>query len=612
MRAAATVLGLALTLSLGQSGLAAPTPAGTQITNTALFDADGQFTSSNPVTLTVQAVCGVAITPAAQRLPGTVGQPTPFTFTVLNTGNSTWTFPLEARAGATGRMDVILDPTSLTLTQGERRDVVLSVTPWGAGRLEAQLQAACSDVVARGLAQVDATLLPLTASKSVDRSTAKPGDVLTYTLTVTNPNPVPMTEVVLTDPLDAHVRFLDATPAPQVQGQTLTFLLGTVPAQGSATVTFRVQLDKTDDLTVPNVAQVVTAEQPQGIPTNTVKTTVWDPKLVISKVSGKTVVQVGDTVTYTVTVTNASTAAALDETTVQDRLPAGLALNAGTLRLNGQRVVDINPDPQIIEVAGGALTPGQTTVLTYTTTVTPEAIGRLSLRNVAQASGVRSAQVTERVSTTEVDAIVKLAPADRAVLLGRVYLDVDGNGQFSAADRPVQGARVVVAGGEAALTDTLGRYAVPDLREGRYAVVLDRASVPYSPAAQPGGLLLGGAQLVNIYGTATADFPLLPPTGSGSAGRSTVLTGQGWRAEKQVQRQGTEVHVTLTLRAERDMTLQLDDPLPTGAALLQGQSNQRVTVRAQVPVTLSYTFQSDLPDAALTTDPVIHAGDPPK
>ncbi|AFD27875.1 Conserved repeat domain protein (plasmid) [Deinococcus gobiensis I-0] len=509
-------------------------------------------------------------------------------------------------------MDVILDPTSLTLTQGERRDVVLSVTPWGAGRLEAQLQAACGDVVARGLAQVDATLLPLTASKSVDRSTAKPGDVLTYTLTVTNPNPVPMTEVVLTDPLDAHVRFLDATPAPQVQGQTLTFLLGTVPAQGSATVTFRVHLDKTDDLTVPNVARVVTAEQPQGIPTNTVKTTVWDPKLVISKVSGKTIVQVGDTVTYTVTVTNASTAAALDETTVQDRLPAGLALNAGTLRLNGQRVVDINPDPQIIEVAGGALTPGQTTVLTYTTTVTPEAIGRLSLRNVAQASGVRSAQVTERVSTTEVDAIVKLAPADRAVLLGRVYLDVDGNGQFSAADRPVQGARVVVAGGEAALTDTLGRYAVPDLREGRYAVVLDRASVPYSPAAQPGGLLLGGAQLVNIYGTATADFPLLPPTGSGSAGRSTVLTGQGWRAEKQVQRQGTEVHVTLTLRAERDMTLQLDDPLPTGAALLQGQSNQRVTVRAQVPVTLSYTFQSDLPDAALTTDPVIHAGDPPK
>ncbi|KQR25588.1 isopeptide-forming domain-containing fimbrial protein [Deinococcus sp. Leaf326] len=612
MRAAATVLGLALTLSLGQSGLAAPTPAGTQITNTALFDADGQFTPSNPVTLTVQAVCGVAITPAVQRLPGTVGQPTPFTFTVLNTGNSTWTFPLEARAGATGRMDVTLDPTSLSLTQGERRDVVLSVTPWGTGSLEAQLQAACGDVVARGLAQIDATLLPLMASKSVDRSTAKPGDVLTYTLTVTNPNPVPVTEVVLTDPLDAHVHFLDATPAPQVQGQTLTFLLGTVPAQGSATVTFRVQLDKTDDLTVSNVAQVVTAEQPQGIPTNTVKTTVWDPKLVISKVSGKTVVQVGDTVTYTVTVTNASTAAALDETTVQDRLPAGLALNAGTLRLNGQSVIDTHPDPRVIEVAGGALTPGQVTVLTYTTTVTPEAIGQTSLRNVAQASGLRNAQTTERVSTTEVDAIVKLTPADRAVLLGRVYLDVDGNGQFSTADRPVQGARIVVAGGEAALTDTLGRYAVPDLREGRYAVALDRASVPYAPVAQPGGLRLDGAQLVNVYGAATANFPLLAPTGSGAAGRSTVLIGQGWRAEKQVQRQGVEVKVTLTLRAERDMTLQVNDPLPAGATLLQGQRAQRVTVHAQVPVTLTYTFRSDLPTAALTTDPVIHAGEPPK
>lgn len=612
MRAAATVLGLALTLSLGQSGLAAPTPAGTQITNTAIFDADGQLTPSNPVTLTVQAVCGVAITPAVQRLPGTVGQSIPFTFTVLNTGNSTWTFPLEAHSGGTGHVDVRLDPTTVTLAQGERRDVVLSVTPWVAGGALAQLQAACGDVVARGLAQVDATLLPLTASKSVDRSTAKPGDVLTYTLTITNPNPVPVTEVVLTDPLDAHVRFLDATPTPQVQGQTLTFPIGTVPAQGSTTLTVRVQLDKTDDLTVLNVAQVRTAEQPQGIPTNTVKTTVWDPKLVISKISGKTVVQVGDTVTYTVTVTNASTAAALDETTVQDRLPAGLALNAGTLRLNGQSVVDTNPDPQVIEVAGGALTPGQATVLTYTTTVTPEAIGQASLRNVAQASGIRSAQVTERVSTTEVDAIVKLTPADRAVLLGRVYLDVDGNGQFSAADRPVQGARVVVAGGEAALTDILGRYAVPDLREGRYAVALDRASVPYSPVAQPGGLLVAGAQLVDVYGIATADFPLLAPTGSGAASRSTTLIGEGWRAEKQVQRQGTAVKVTLILRAERDMALQLDDPLPAGAVLLQGQPAQRVTVRAQMPVTLSYTFQSDLPDTALTTDPVIQPGEPPQ
>lgn len=70
MRWAANASQVALALSLGTAALAAPTPAGTAITNTAVFDADGQTTRSNPVTLTVREVCGVAITPAEQRSAG--------------------------------------------------------------------------------------------------------------------------------------------------------------------------------------------------------------------------------------------------------------------------------------------------------------------------------------------------------------------------------------------------------------------------------------------------------------------------------------------------------------------------------------------------------------
>lgn len=622
MRRAANASQVALALSLGAAALAAPTPAGTTITNAAIFDADGQLTRSNAVTLTVREVCGVAVTPAEQQAPGQVGRLSPFTFTVVNTGNATRTFPLEAlpalgpQGGTTSNANVtllessgqVLTPSSLTLAQGERRDVVLGITPLAAGQVAGRLRASCSgSVTAEGLARVDATLLPLTASKSVSASSAKPGDTLTYTITVVNPNLVAVTGVTVTDTLDAHLKFIGATPEAQVQDRTLTFHLAEIPAQGSATITLQAQLGTdADDVTVENTARARSADLPTPVPTNTVSTTVWDPRLVIDKVSARTVVTVGDQVPYTVTVTNASKTARLERVTVKDTLPEGLSLTAGTLTLNGQAASDTNPDPLVIEVDGGALGPGEETVLRYSTVVTPAALGKSSLRNVALATASSPSRPGVQVTTSEVDAIVKVNAAERAVLLGRVYLDVNGNSRFdSSVDRPVKGARVVVAGGEAALTDTLGRYAVPDLRVGRYAVALDRASVPYAPAAQAGDLLLNGTRLLDVYGVTTADFPLLAPTGSGSATRTTAVVGLGWRVVKAVQRQGQQVTVTLTLSADRPVILQIDDPLPPGAVLQQGQARWSGTLGAGQSTSLQYVMTSALPDAALTTDPAV-------
>ena len=622
MRRAAKAAQVALALSLGAVAFAAPTPAGTAITNTAIFDADGQGVSSNAVTLTVQEVCGVAITPAQQQASGQVGRLSPFTFSVVNTGNAARTFPLEALAvlrgqsgGAGANVTLLsspeqaLTPASVTLAQGERRDVMLGVTPLVAGQAAGRLRVSClGSAPAEGLAQVDAAMLPLTASKAVSADVAKPGDVLTYTITVTNPNLVAMSGVTVTDTLDAHLKFQSASPDAQVQGQVLTVLLPTIPAQGSATITVRAQLGTdADDLTVENTARASAPELPAPVSTNTVRTTVWDPRLAITKVSAQTVVAVGDTVDYTVTLTNVSKTAALDRVTLRDTLPQGLHLETATLRLGGRAAVDTDPDPRVIEVEGAGLRPGETAVLTYTTTVTPDAVGQSSLRNVALAWGVSQTRPTERVSTAQVDAIVKLASAERAVLLGRVYLDVDGDGRFGGPDRPVKGARVVVAGGEAALTDTLGRYAVPDLRVGRYAVALDRASVPYTPAAVNGDLQLTGTRLLDVYGVATADFPLLAPTGSGTAGRTTTVVGAGWRVVKTVQRQGPQVTVSLTLSAEAPVTLQLDDPLPPGAVLTRGEAQWRGALAAGQSTALQYTFTSGLPDAALTTDPAVRA-----
>ncbi|MFC6662584.1 isopeptide-forming domain-containing fimbrial protein [Deinococcus multiflagellatus] len=293
---------LALALSLGTAALAAPTPAGTTITNTAIFTTDEADTQSNPVTLTVRDVCGVALSPAAQQASGQVGQLTAFTFTLFNTGNVTSTYPLQALGtqtgqGATAGANVALlnlsgqtlTPPTVTLAAGERRDVVLGVTPQGAGVAVGRLRASCSAVVdAEGLARVDASLVPLVATKAVDKAQAKPGDILTYTVTVTNPNLATVTDVRVTDTLDARLKYLDAQQPAGVAGQTVTFQLPSLPAGSQVSFTFRAQLDTlTDDVLVDNAAQVTSTELRAPVPTNTVRTHVWDPSLAITKVSGQ-------------------------------------------------------------------------------------------------------------------------------------------------------------------------------------------------------------------------------------------------------------------------------------------------------------------------------------
>ena len=89
--------------------------------------------------------------------------------------------------------------------------------------------------------------LALTKSDSPDPVAA--GGTLTYTIGVQNLGPLAATDVVVTDPLAASdVDFVSATATGgtcQHQAKTVTCLLGTVGATGSATVTIVVEPKKT-------------------------------------------------------------------------------------------------------------------------------------------------------------------------------------------------------------------------------------------------------------------------------------------------------------------------------------------------------------------------------
>ena len=66
---------------------------------------------------------------------------------------------------------------------------------------------------------------------------AKPGETISYTLTVTNAGPNAATGVTVSDTLPTGLTYVSSAPAATVSGQTLSWTLGTLAASASQTIT---------------------------------------------------------------------------------------------------------------------------------------------------------------------------------------------------------------------------------------------------------------------------------------------------------------------------------------------------------------------------------------
>ena len=187
-------------------------PAGTIIGNAATAtyydENNNQYTTtSNVVQTVVQAVCGVDVMPdSTLEKEGVPGQIVYMPFQVKNTGNATFTYNLSTVNGTytdeiylDENQNGIIDPgeqkiTSLKLGMDEIASVIVAVhipNTASAGDIDnftlKAINADNSDCLdtADGKVTVinDATFL---FNKSVDKSNAKPGDILTYTISFKN------------------------------------------------------------------------------------------------------------------------------------------------------------------------------------------------------------------------------------------------------------------------------------------------------------------------------------------------------------------------------------------------------------------------------------------
>jgi len=199
-------------------------------------------------------------------------------------------------------------------------------------------QATDIDFVAGG-ADIDLSL-----TKTVDDNTPAVGQVITYTLTVSNAAGVgTATGVQVADVLPAGLAFVSATPSQgSYNSGTGVWTVGTLASPGSATL--QIQARVVASGTIRNYAQVSSADQADidSTPNNgNGSTPVEDDEaavditappaadLSVTKSVDNPFPTLGSTITYTVTVSNAGPDAATN-VVVSDPLPAGLTYVSDT------------------------------------------------------------------------------------------------------------------------------------------------------------------------------------------------------------------------------------------------------------------------------------------
>lgn len=562
----------------------------------------------------------------------------------------------------------ISSPFTVTLAPGASTNFQACYTPTQVGGPSEALKVTLTSISSRGAANnstvdvinnvVENNIKPV---KTGDKGSAlvAPGETISYTLTFTNGQTFPLTNVVLRDDLNIILRTCLAPtslPVPGLGTQTagkpgmtstsltkqdglysaLEFvsadqggvLEGTVvvwrfaSVQPGQTITVhvsaKVPTSTPDCATINNIFTVSSDEVVTPIPSNPVTNVVYNQDhLQFTKQSTPSTVVLGEEITYILRVTNTSDTMPLTDIKITDTLPTGLSYVEGSSTLDGAPITPTvdpaNPRTYIWKIPG--LATNATAEVRFRALVTPDAPTQLS--NNAVATAVASGRVTTSPTSVASNKILPLSfGPNNADIVGYVFLDVNRNGIYDyGKDIPQQNARVILSNGRIELTDKEGRYHFRNVREGEWALRLDPNSVPYQNLSMPMDAGKGGSRLTYVRNLTSIDFPLAPDAGDIAVIRDTTLRIKGGPVDAQntltVRKQvfyttkdTTLYTVQLTLGASAPLNaLTLTDPLPDGATLVTGQNTITIDPLPSGERSVTYSFRYTGDAKGAVTDP---------
>ena len=220
-------------------------PAGSTITYTIVLTNNGPDAAANPVMTdvlpssllfrSITAPAGFTCTTPAFRTTGTI---TCNAATLANGASATFTLVVEVASNATGP---IVNGASATS----------STTDGNSGNSSSSAPAVVP-------AAATATLL---VTKTTGTTSAAPGSIINYTITVTNSGPSTATNVTVNDTLPASLQFISATPSQGTcnAANPVVCNLGTILAGANATITLSASVAGTSG-TITNTASASATE----------------------------------------------------------------------------------------------------------------------------------------------------------------------------------------------------------------------------------------------------------------------------------------------------------------------------------------------------------------
>ena len=342
-------------------------------------------------------------------------------------------------------------------------------------------EAVCHPSTSTPIEQHPAIETAKTAVLTVDGGTpgvANIGDVITYSVTVTNTGNVTLTNIVVTDTLDGYApTTLTCVPT--------TLAPGEVAICNSYTHT--VTVDDVNNPTGELDNQVVATgssvgNSPVSVTDDANAAVVVEPDPVqvrIIKTATPRDVNIGDLVRYTLTIENTGTTPLVDGTII-DTPPAGFSYVDGTLVVD-----DLDDAGQLLgtyplTIGHIDIPAGQSATVVYLLRV---GAGVRPGIHTNSAQVLDDGQLVSNIATADV--MLTADPLlDESLILGTVFDDRDGDGWQDSGENGIPGVRIASVEGLLVETDQYGRYHLTGIDGGRwergrnFILKVDAATLP--------------------------------------------------------------------------------------------------------------------------------------
>ena len=302
----------------------------------------------------------------------------------------------------------------------------------------------------------------ITGTKSVDKTTAKVGDTLTYTIALTNSGNADG-KVTVTDEIPAGTRIADATvEGYEAETNTMTWSNVEVKANGgTATLTLEVVIKDDTTTTVKNVAKIDDKEIPET------------PETKVANITGtksvdKTTAKVGDTLTYTIALTNSGNADG--KVTVTDEIPAGTRIADATVEGYEAETNTMTWSNVEVKANGGTATLTLEVVIKDDTTTTVKNVAKIDGKEIPETPETKVANITtekESVGThadgTPVTDENLLHELDTITYRLTATNSGNGTGTVTISDKIPEGTTLV---GDVTVTGDTTKYDETQLKNG--------------------------------------------------------------------------------------------------------------------------------------------------